>query len=231
MVKGKQAENLPDLKPGEVKAVDEGKTDPTSTDVRVVDTLSGMVDDGFMFFTPALITTHGLFDRDPVMEYLKHNPRVDKGSSPFVVDCERAFFSGLGYGVLDNKFIDWDRRLYGIHKELWPNLHAFLTGIGICNRETYYFARIGWHPLTIVDQTAMASGRILSEIPTIGITVFCISSNRAFAYIEPAKDPPRTLPYLQLRGPEQKIQQEARKFLGPPPKEGTNGDADCGTPA
>jgi hypothetical protein len=88
--------------------------------------------------------------------------------------------------------------------------------------------------LKIVDPTAMHSDKILSEIPFIPITVFCVSGYRGFAYIEPAKDPPRTLPYLALKPPEKELQKEAEQLLGPPPnpeqfaqyKEATHGQAD-----
>ena len=70
--------------------------------------------------------------------------------------------------------------------------------------------------LEIVDPTALRSGRVLAEIPTIQITVFCVSSYRCFAYIAPAVDPPRTLPFLKLDPPNQELQAEAQALLGPP---------------
>lgn len=207
----------PELKPGEVLAADAGETTDRPVDMQpVTHTLGDMVADGFMFFTTALIQTHGLFDRDPLVEFRRSHPQLTDEQAPFAVDCEYAFFSGLGYGLLNEQFVNWDHRLYGVHQSSWQQLHQFLSALTMFHRPTYHYAKVGWHMLEIVDPTALRSGRILTEIPTIQITVFCVSSYRCFAYIAPAVDPPRTLPFLKLDPPHRDLQQEAQALLGPP---------------
>jgi hypothetical protein len=223
------------VQPGEVREEDAGPIEGEPTPVTEVEhTLGDMVKDGFAFFTTALVTTHGLFDRDPIVEFRRMHPQVTDDVAPFAVDCEQKFFQGLGHGLLNGQFIDWDRRLYGIHSSYWKLLHGFVSSLAMYDAKRYHYAKVGWHQLVIVDQTAMHSGKILTEIPTVPITVFCISGYRGFAYIEPAKDPPRTLPFLKLKAPEPELQKEAEALLGPPAnpeqfaqyKEATHGETD-----
>lgn len=209
--------NAKDLKPGEVLAADAGETTDRPVDKQPIEhTLGDMINDGFKFFTTALIQTHGLFDRDPLVEFRRHRPAITDDKAPFAIDCDYPFFSGLGYGLLNDQFVQWDRRLYGIHADSWPALHQFVSALTMYHRPTYHYAKVGWQMLEIVDPTALRSGRVLAEIPTIQITVFCVSSYRCFAYIAPAVDPPRTLPFLKLDPPNPDLQAEAQALLGPP---------------
>lgn len=205
------------VQPGEVQQADAGPVEGEPTEVtQSKHTLGDMAKDGFVFFTPALITTHGLFDRDPLVEFRRHHPHIKDDLAPFAIDCERPFFQGIGHGIVNGQFIDWNHRLYGMHSQHWEELHRFLSALAMYDAKRYHYAKIGWHHLVIVDPTAMASDKVLTEIPRIRITVFCVSGYRGFAYIEPAKDPPRTLPYLKLKPPERELQEEAEALLGPP---------------
>lgn len=179
-------------------------------------TLSDLAGDGFVFFTPALILTHGLFDRDPLVEFRRANPDIDDDASPFVIDCEYPFFQGIGHSVMCGQFVNWDHRIYGVHSSIWPRVHQFVTSLGLFEPARYHYAKVGWHPLQIVDPTTLHSGRLLPDLPVIEVTVFCVSSYRAFAYIEQAADPPRTLPYLNVQPPKPEIVKEAEALLGPP---------------
>lgn len=208
---------VPAVKPGEVR---EGCAGPAEdrpvAATEPKHTLGDMLNDGFCFFTTALITTHGLFDRDPLVEYRRNRPQLTDQDAPFAIDSQYPFFSGIGHGLLNGQFINWDHRLYGVHKSHFDDLLKFVAAIAMYDQQRYHYAKVGWHPLIITDPTALHSGRILTEIPRIPITVFCVSGNRTFAYIEPAKDPPRTLPFLKLRAPDRAIQVEAEALLGPP---------------
>lgn len=210
-------DNEVNVQPGEVSEGDAGPVTGKPTDVvEVPHTLGDMVNDGFFFFTTALVTTHGLFDRDPIVEFRRMHPKIADSDAPFAVDCQYPFFNGLGHGLLNGKFIDWNRRLYGVHGDYWEVLHRFVSSLAMFDAERYHYAKVGWHPLIIVDQTAMHTGAILTEIPSIPITVFCVSGYRGFAYISPAEDPPRTFPFLTLSPPKAELQAEAEALLGPP---------------
>lgn len=181
-------------------------------------TLSDMVADGFQFFTPALLVTHGLFDRDPVVEFNRTMDTTDDSERPFAVDCEHPFFSGLGKGLLNGQFVDWDHRLYGIVGEHWEQLLGFLNSLAWHDPKRYNYAKVGSHDLTIVDPTKFyGHGGVLTEIPVLPITVFCVSGYRNFFWIRPAKDPPRDLATVQVDPPMEDIAEEAEAILGPPP--------------
>lgn len=181
-------------------------------------TISDMVRDGFVFFTPALITTHGLFDRDPVVEFNRTHSTEDEAERPFFIDCQFPFFDGLGFGFAAGQFVNWDHRLYGICKANWGALCGFIKALAWYDPKRYNYARVGSHKLRIVDPTALhGSGIVLDALPTIEITVFCVSTYRGFVWISPALDPPRTHPFPRVDQPSKELRKEAEMVLGPPP--------------
>jgi hypothetical protein len=232
--------DLPDLAPGEIKEQDAGPAEAEPVEaVEAQDTLGDMASDGFVFFTTALISTHALFDRDPLVEYRRHFPKLRDDQAPVAIKCDHPFFQGLGYGLLNNQLVNWDHMLYVVHRQYWEGLHRFLCGIATYDSKRYHYARVGWHHLNMIDPTALHSRRLLPDLPWIQITVFCASTYRGFAYINPAKDPPRTLPYLALKPPDLELQKEAEVLLGPPLhleefsqyKEAQHGQVDRGSPS
>jgi hypothetical protein len=181
-------------------------------------TIGDMARDGFVFFTPALITMYGLLDRDPVVEFNKTHHTTDDAERVFYIDCEYPFFTGLGEGLLGGQLVDWDHRIYGITGANWGPCKSFLEAISGFSAKLYHYFRIGTHELSIVDPTAFyGHGGTLLELPVIDLTVFCVSTNRSFSWIAPAKDPPRTMPYLYVDPPRPEIIPEAEAILGPPP--------------
>jgi hypothetical protein len=178
----------------------------------------------FVFFTPALILTHGRFDRDPLREFNAQCPTDDEDARPFAIDATgEPFFQGLGQGLLPHhlgdlspEVVDWDRRLYGIANSRWAECHKFLSGIAIYDSTRYHYARVMYYVLTVVDATALGSS-LLTELPTINITVFGVATNRRTVYLAPAVDPPRTRAFPDERPPQDDILREAEAMLGPPP--------------
>lgn len=185
--------------------------------VAKVSTLGDMRADGYVFFTPALIITHGLFDRDPVIEFNRTHQTNDESDRPFHVDSEYPFFQALGKSLVQGDLVDWDHRLYGVHETHWAQLRDFIAAIAIYDPKRYHYAKIGFHNLKIVDPTALHANRVSAELPTIDIWVFFVSAYRYFAWMAPAKDPPRTFPFAQVDPPKPEIKVEAEAILGPPP--------------
>jgi len=180
-------------------------------------TITDMASDGYVFFTPALITTHGLLDVDPAIEFNKTHDTNDDSERLFYIDCQYPFFSGLGTGVLNDHLVDWDRRIYGIHGENWEPCRNFFSAISGYDAKAYHYFRVGMHELSIVDPTAFYdSVGVQSELPMLDLTVFCIPTNRNFAWIAPAKEPPSDLPRLIVDPPPEWIHAEAEAILGPP---------------
>jgi hypothetical protein len=180
-------------------------------------TLSDMQRDGFVFFTPVLISTHGLFDRDPIIEFSRTHTTNDEAERPFYVDCAYPFFQDLGKSLVREQLIDWDHRLYGIHESQWESLRDFVGSIAIYDANRYHYAKVGYHNLRIVDPTTLHSGQVMLSLPTLDIWVFFVSTYRYFAYLAPAVDPPRTRPYVKMEPPKPEIKAEAESILGPPP--------------
>ena len=167
-----------------------------------------------VLFTPALLVTHGYFDRDPVIEFLRmHKPT----HHPFKMHFDQAFFSGLGKTQLLGDVVDWDYRLYGIAKEGWEICRDFIGSIALYDPHRYHFARLLYHELEVVDPIAMRARGALAELPTVTIHSFAVSSNRNFVYLAPATDPPRTLPYPTVEPAKPSVVTEADILMGPPP--------------
>jgi hypothetical protein len=181
-------------------------------------TLTDMVRDGFVFFTPALLLTHGLFDRDPIVEFNRTHETEDEAERPFFVDCQFPFFQNLGFGMVGGQLVNWDHRLYGICGRNWEELRSFLGALAWYDPHRYNYARVGSHALQIIDPTLLHDhGNALTELPFIEITVFCVSTYRGFVWMSPATDPPRTRPFPRVEPPRKRLQQEAEAVLGPPP--------------
>lgn len=169
-------------------------------------------------FTPALIVTHGHFDRDPVAEYNAHHPTDDPDVAPFILDAtDFQFFQGLGKTMLGGQLVDWDRRLYGIRKDMWDQCRGFIGAISMYEPRRYHYARVMYHDLIIVDPVKLRSGKVLEDLPTVMITVFGVSGNRECVFLQPALDPPRTYPNPKLVAPDANVVREAEAILGPPP--------------
>jgi hypothetical protein len=180
-------------------------------------TLGELIAAGFTLFTPALVVTHGLLDRDPVLEFNRTHQTEDPAERPFQIDCDYPLFQDLGASVLNGTLIQWDRRLYGIVDAHWPQIRDFIAAMGCYDIPRQHYAKTGFHMLRIVDPTALHSGRIYEELPTIEITVFCVSTNRNFVWMHWAVDPPRSRAFAKVDPPQADIQQEAAAVLGPPP--------------
>ena len=108
-------------------------------------------------FTPALLITHGGFDRDPVVEFDARFPADNKDFRPFFTEVRdpQTFFSGLGFAALPGrKPVAWDKRLYCIAKERADECFSFIGGIAFSNPKTGFFANVFSYDATIPDPTS-----------------------------------------------------------------------------
>lgn len=172
------------------------------------------------FFTTALIVTHGGFDRDVLHEFNNRHPNPDPNLRPIAFDFDKPVLQGLGItGWLATSPvpINWDHRLYAIHKSRFEELQRFICSISFTHPQAEVLVTIGAYMLTIVDITAMGKVMAANDLPTVPITVFCISTNKAFVYLKPAKDPPRTRAYPQVDPPKNDAIITADAVFGPPP--------------
>lgn len=119
-------------------------------------------------FTPALLITHGGFDRDPVQEFdARYGLPADKRPCCIQLknDNER-FFDGLGTKpVNDLRYpVNWDQRLYAIDAEFAEDCFGFLGGIAWSNPATGLFASTMSYDLFVPDPTSQTSALLSVKV-------------------------------------------------------------------
>jgi hypothetical protein len=134
-------------------------------------------------FTPALLLTHGGFDRDPVTEFDARFPAESEDSRPFCVDLKldtnEFFFAGLGIHTLPGYPIpvNWDKRLYGIDKAREEECFAFLSGIAFSDPKTGFFASVFSYDMAIPDPTSWFN-------EALSVKIFGVISNKFITMLE-----------------------------------------------
>lgn len=133
-------------------------------------------------FTPALLITHGGFDRDPVIEFDVRLPDEDKDQRPFAVDLTRGdekFFSGLGITQLpgSRQSVNWDKRLYAIDERRAEICFAFIGGIAFSNPKIGLFANVMSYDLNIEDPTSRTGERL-------DVKIFGVMANKFTAFLQ-----------------------------------------------
>lgn len=193
-------------------------------DHRLVDLLAE-----FRFFTPALLVTHGLWDRDPVAEFIQDNP--GPGSYIKAIDFTLGpLFQGLGKKSIPvlhkrrkKELVDWDRRLYMVPTEWLPLLQNWLEGCVMCSQPHKYYCRPFSFDLTVLDLPAIKLKPVLPEsVPSVPIRAFGFSTLAASYWLT------TPVPIVQFRGelpepvkmrPFREAVIEGRQLLGLPPLE------------
>jgi len=133
-------------------------------------------------FTPALLITHGGFDRDPVIEFDVRVPNDDKEQRPFAVDLTRGdekFFFGLGVTTLpgSRQPINWDKRIYAIDERRAEICFAFIGGIAFSDPKTGLFANVMSYDINIEDPTSKTGERL-------DVKIFGIMANKFTAFLQ-----------------------------------------------
>lgn len=134
-------------------------------------------------FTPAILFTHGGFDRDPVMEFDARFPAESRDLRPFCIDLKKDhefFFEGLGImpppGL--TRPVNWDKRLYAIDQRRAEECIGFLSGIAYSNPKAGIFGSGFTYGLDITDPTSMKNDRLL-------VAIIGVISNTSVLFLEP----------------------------------------------
>ncbi len=167
----------------------------------------------FKFFTPALLVTHGGFDRDPVGEYIAHRGN-DPAGGPFCVDVDLPFFSGLPPCLLGRppyaEMVDWNCRMYAVHNSRFEDLRDFIAGITVSDPQRTKVTLVGYYNITVVDTTHTGAGGFTTSFNALDVTVFGVDSSQGTVYISPPLETtPTKLPFLAF-GP---ASEKARELL------------------
>lgn len=151
----------------------------------------------FEFFTPALITVAGGFDRDIVSEFVKHHPGPTDDTDPFALDYPPVpFFDGIGiypHPPRDGELVDWNRRIYAIPRDRWFLCRDFILGVAFTNPNEKVYCRLAAYELNLIDPIKMQKAGLLVEIPRFPVTVFAVSSTKRFSYLDPERNGPPAL--------------------------------------
>lgn len=138
-------------------------------------------------FSPAILFTHGGFDRDPVVEFEAFQPSPSPELRPFCIDLKSSggpFFNGLGVRPAPGRTvpINWDRRLYAIDQSRAAECFEFLNGIAYSDPKTGLFASTFSYELHIPDPTAgFFSGDRSKWLP---VTLFGAIGNTFITYVD-----------------------------------------------
>ncbi len=170
-------------------------------------TLTDMSQD-YEFFTTGVIHTITPFDRDPVAEFNRANYTNIAQELPLTIDASAPFFRGLGVCLVNGIPVNFDHRLYAICRERWELLRDFISGIAMVHAQTQFYARVNFYELSLVDPYALQHMRIVEALPMVPVTVFGVSSNKAFGYIQQQQYP--HLPQLVRESPKSETQLEGQ---------------------
>lgn len=156
----------------------------------VSDALRGMKNE-VRLFTPALLITHGGFDRDPVREFDARFPADTADERPFVIDLQREhefFFRGLGLRGLSchKRPINWDKRLYAISAKRADECFEFLGGIAFSAPNAGYYANVLSYDLEINDPTTKFA-------TMLSVKIFGVLASNFVAYIVDEPVMPRAI--------------------------------------
>lgn len=137
-------------------------------------------------FTPALLVTHAHLPVDPAQEFIARFPAAPT-LQPFCVELPASappFFSGIPATVLNNRLIDWNRRLYAIAAERAKECFDFLAGIGVSGGGQFFASSV-MYEATIPDPLSLAAIK-----STLDVTIFGVLSSDKIAYLAPAFNRP-----------------------------------------
>lgn len=136
-----------------------------------------------VLFTPALLMTHGRFDRDPVIEYDARFPVENNDLRPFCVELKKdneRFFEGLGVHVPPGKRkpVNWDKRIYALDASRADECFGFIGGIAFSDPKRGYFGSVLSYDLDIPDPTSRVHERL-------EVKVFGVLANTFMAFLTP----------------------------------------------
>lgn len=92
-------------------------------------------------------------------------------------------FDGLGTRTVCGRDVDMDRLIYAVHKELWRDCLEFIGGAAFIDPVTGVAYRTVVYTIPLVDADALRRMRIVTELPTVELTVFAVNGPRQFSYL------------------------------------------------
>lgn len=168
----------------------------------------------YEFFTSALLTSHGGFDRDPVVEFGQHNPACGADGFPQAIDViDDKFFQGIGCHSLLGEPVDWDRRIYAIIRERWNLCRDFISGISWCDQSRKFYGRVNFYEIQLLDLGKVKRGGVIAAPPLFTVTVFGATTTDGFYYLSPPASV-GDFPFLVVEPPRADLLLESQAIVG-----------------
>ena len=162
----------------------------------------------FRFFTVGVLyAAIPKLHRDLVKDFIASMPELAASSGIGMFSSQgSSFFSGLGTHLVHNQYLDMDRVLYAVRNDAWEDCRAFIGGARFIDPATCNMHRILLYKIPVVDRVRLAKPGIITELPTVPVTVFAVTSDTQFSYLTAATYP--AVPTLTV-GPPKTVEELA----------------------
>lgn len=165
-----------------------------------------------VLFTPALMLTHGHFDRDPVVEFNALCPAASPDLKPFAIDLRKdseQFFDGLGTVMIPGKPrpINFDKRLYAIDQSRAEECLEFFSGISFSDPKTGFFAQTCSYEIVTPDPTSKMR-------QTLTVRVFGVVANDFVALLQSRPYLPAKAVKLHVTVADKSLVLQSRGIVG-----------------
>lgn len=147
----------------------------------------------YALFSYAPLVLYAGFQHNPVQEWITthgHDQVV------FILQLEKPI---LHFGSTNSV---WDRTLWVAELEYWPSLRSHIGTMAGIDRAQKKFSRPLLQVLPITDVIA-AEKSIVTERPTVSISVFAVDSNKGCLAMAPAAALTGFRPYLKFNPPRE----------------------------
>lgn len=146
----------------------------------------GVLQQDFVFFTPALLYLNQILNDDPLMDFQLEYGRV----VPFYwLKVAQPFFRGLETRDGDR---DWNHALWALDRVHWPAFKKFYSAVVVFNEPRHLFYEVGVQEFDVADHVAYR--RVNDCRQSLPITAFGINGNHVRVGFETFPDPWTHLP-------------------------------------
>jgi len=171
--------SLPD-NPGTIRESQSEKAQDTS--VVKAYTLSELTHE-LCFFNHGSLFQYAGFrypEMDPASEWMS---KQDSATPVLMIlPFKHVLFTGLSVPAIDDSrfgSIPFSNVVFAAHKDCWPKLKAFLSGVASIDRKKKLYSQTYSEDINLPDPSIVARGGVVTaDTPRVQVTVFCVDSNQ-----------------------------------------------------
>ena len=136
----------------------------------------------YAFVSPALVVTHGGFDRDPFGEFSRHYPRGEKDLQIRVVQLDAPFATGLPVWRIPDRGteLQLNRTLFLVPKVRLPELELFFRLLRWIDLRTGEVRVCLWRTYDVLDREALRRGGPVDAPPRLPVHVVGVRSELGY---------------------------------------------------